>query len=115
MVSLDSFILDRPLFDAAIAQLTQEGEEEGYGAHIEGRVDWDGESDAFAQFASRSMLVEDFGPVEDPREFYSSRACRNRLAGVRLGVWMSPLWPLAKKLTPVLNSRIEAIRAAHAA
>lgn len=110
-MATDSFIVDRPLFDVALAMLKREGQDQGYGIHVDGCADWDAKGSAFAQFANRSMLLDDFGPVEDPNEFYASRDCRNRFAGVRFGKWMAPLWPFARTVTPLINTRIEALRA----
>jgi hypothetical protein len=61
---VDSYALDRDLWRAGIARLRHEGRALGYGLHRDGTCRWAGAGDAFAQLASRDMIVEDRGVLE---------------------------------------------------
>src|SRR5262245_20186887 len=66
---VDSYALDAPLWRAAMCRLASEGELIGYGAHGYGTCEWDGSGHAFAQLATRDMLVEDHGAQENMEGF----------------------------------------------
>lgn len=75
-VRVDSYIVDPPLFAAAQARLAAEGRPFGYGIHRHGTTDWDGRSDAFAQFVRDPPTPvptrRDFGIYPDVLAFYRS-------------------------------------------
>jgi transglutaminase-like putative cysteine protease len=48
-LKVDSYVVDRPLANAARARLQREGKIVGYGIHRHGTSDWDGTTDAFSQ------------------------------------------------------------------
>lgn len=85
-LGVDSYIVDKPLFDAAMARLRASGRTIGFGLHVNGRATWDGRSHSFSQFVndgSASHLSDvDFGTFDDVDEFYDSgraRTSRNPL------------------------------------
>jgi Transglutaminase-like superfamily len=75
-LKVDSYIVDRPLANAARARLQREGKIIGYGAHRNGTSDWDGTTDAFSQFVNDSahprLTTKDFGVYDDVHAFYAS-------------------------------------------
>ncbi|MEO1292093.1 MAG: transglutaminase domain-containing protein [Pseudomonadota bacterium] len=101
-IAVDSFILDRPFFDAAQAQLQAEGREIGYGTRIGASAEWDGRSGAFAQFGPE-LSESDFGVHDDAAAFHggTSQSWNRRTPILRL------VFPLA---VIGANARIEALR-----
>lgn len=75
-LSIDSYIVDRPLADAARTRLKREGKFLGYGAHRNGTSSWDGSNNAFSQFvndgAHPNLTTRDFGVFSDVQAFYAS-------------------------------------------
>lgn len=81
-VRTDSYIVDRKAFVAAQARLQAEQATMGYGVHKLGTTDWDGASDAFAQFVwcdRQNISTADYGVHADVAAFYRDVAgTRNR-------------------------------------
>lgn len=103
---VDSYIVDTPLARSARRRLTDEGLAIGYGLHADGRSQWDGRSDAFAQYVQTGRVVplgtRDHGVHADVGAFYASGAGVNRLNGLlRIGFGLFA-WQA--------NRRIEALR-----
>ncbi len=75
-LSVDSYVVDRPLANAARARLQREGKIVGYGVHRNGTSDWDGTKDAFSQFVNDgsypNLTTKDFGVYADVNAFYAS-------------------------------------------
>jgi Transglutaminase-like superfamily len=75
-LKVDSYVVDRPLANAARTRLQREGKILGYGAHRNGTSDWDGTTDAFSQFvndgAHPKLTTKDFGVYDDVHAFYVS-------------------------------------------
>lgn len=84
--SVDSYIVDRPLFYKAKQRLEQDGSEIGYGIHIDGTVDWHGTNDAFSQFVRHgripSLSTRDHGVHADVQAFYAASESWNELGFV---------------------------------
>lgn len=109
--SIDSFILDRPLHRGAVARLRREERTMGYGAHVDGQVDWDGTADAFSQLAGPEMLLRDVGAVEDVEQFFRSKRYENRIAGLRISTWLTPgYWLLGGTFEAWSNARVDRMR-----
>ena len=74
-ISVDSYIVDLPLFDAARERLKDENKQLGYGIHRNGTPHWDGRSNAFAQFVDdgsfSGLTTRDHGSYADVGEFYA--------------------------------------------
>jgi hypothetical protein len=73
-VAVDSHVMDPLLARAAQAMLIKERSDLGYGMHRLGATDWDGMHQAFAPFVATdpsSLPVHDWGPFDDPYQFYS--------------------------------------------
>ncbi|MEM8959842.1 MAG: transglutaminase-like domain-containing protein [Acidobacteriota bacterium] len=103
---VDSYILDRPLADAARTRLVAEGRVIGYGAHRDGVSIWDGASDAFSQFVDNgawpALGRNDHGVFADVGAFYASGRGVNKLnVFLRLGFGF---------FSRAANDRIAAIR-----
>lgn len=85
-VRTDSYIVDERLFWAARSRLQKEKRKLGYGIHLNGRIDWDGGSDCFAQFvddgAVTNLSDQDYGIHEDIGRFYATGQGRDQLMGV---------------------------------
>ncbi len=71
-VSTDSFIVDPPLREAALAKLRETSAQIGYGIHLEGTGNWNGRDDAFSQFvedtapsSGRAFSTRDYGVHSD--------------------------------------------------
>lgn len=72
-IRVDGYIADTVLFNAATAKLKREDQQEGYGVHVAGSIDWDGESDCFSQMADETRQVdEDLGAFDEPETLYNS-------------------------------------------
>ncbi|MGL4230671.1 MAG: transglutaminase-like domain-containing protein [Casimicrobium sp.] len=75
-LSVDSYVVDRPLANAARARLQREAKIVGYGVHRNGTTDWDGTKDAFSQFVNDgtypNLTTKDFGVYADVNAFYAS-------------------------------------------
>jgi hypothetical protein len=75
-LNVDSYIVDRPLANAARTRLQREGKIVGYGVHRNGTSDWDGTTDAFSQFvndgAHPRLTTQNFGVYDDVHAFYAS-------------------------------------------
>ncbi len=70
-ISIDSYVIDKNLFQNSIAKLKQEGLEQGYGIHSKGSIEWDGESDSFIQYVpTQRTKSKDWGNFADIEEFY---------------------------------------------
>jgi hypothetical protein len=105
--SLDSYALDRPLWEAAMARLECDRAPLGYGVHRHGSCRWRGAGDAFAQLASPDMVVEDHGVLES-------------LTALRHGRPMASPWsslcgaagdPLTALSAGSINAHLAALRA----
>jgi Transglutaminase-like superfamily len=75
-LKVDSYVVDRPLANAARAQLNREGKIVGYSVHKNGTSEWDGTKDAFSQFVNDgtypNLTTKDFGIYADVQAFYAS-------------------------------------------
>lgn len=105
---VDSYIVDRPLFEAARRRLQASGRMVGYGIHAHGRVDWDGRADNFCQFVNEGSAVGfsdmDFGVFADVPAFYASGRARTPRASLFRQFILRPLlW--------IGNRRVAALRA----
>jgi hypothetical protein len=79
-IKLDSYVLDRALYQRALARLRLSGGLVGFGVHINGRCDWDGSGDRFVQFVNdgvvRDLTDIDFGTFQDISAFNASGRSR---------------------------------------
>jgi hypothetical protein len=105
----DSYVPDKSLQLAACAKLSQEKRSMGYGVHCKGAMHWTGRRDASAQCHESdpsSLPTVDWGVADDPISFYAdaSHSELRRNFATRLK------WRLA---APLVNKRVEALRAAH--
>ncbi len=91
-VRFDSHVRDPPLVDACRARLQLEGRSLGYGLHLDGATDWDGQTEALSPTVAgdeRSLPVRDWGCYDDPYSFYSSTdEVRSKLGWGSRMVWM---------------------------
>ena len=104
--SVDAYIVDRSLFDAARTRLVSEGRSLGYGVHRDGTCEWDGATDAFSQYvrtgSDPAPSTRDYGVSADVEDFYRRGSRWNRLnIALRLGI---PLY------IPGPNARAQALR-----
>jgi transglutaminase-like putative cysteine protease len=104
--SVDAYIVDRGLFEAARARLVSEERSLGYGVHCDGTCDWDGETDAFSQYVTTGSdpapTTRDYGVYADVGDFYRRGSRWNRLnIALRLGI---PFF------IPGPNARAQALR-----
>ena len=109
---VDSYALDTPLWRAATARLRAEGALLGYGAHRDGTCRWAGAGHAFAQLATRDMVVEDHGACTDLREFQQTCV----LAGRRRMRACDPLLEFVSEAVAIasaccLNEHLDRLRA----
>ena len=107
--SVDAYIVDRSLFDAARERLFSEARSLGYGVHRDGVCDWDGKADAFSQFvrtgSDPAPTTRDYGVHADVGDFYRRGSRWNRLnIALRIGV---PFF------IPGPNARAQALRRAN--
>jgi transglutaminase-like putative cysteine protease len=105
-LSVDSYIVDKPLFAKAKRRLERETKVVGYGVHLDGTCEWNGKTDSFAQFVRTGRFPEltrsDFGVFEDVGAFYASGNGVNKFNGlVRLAFGL---------VARSANQRIEALR-----
>ncbi|WP_291011962.1 transglutaminase-like domain-containing protein [Hydrogenophaga sp.] len=105
-VAVDSHVMDPLLARAALARLDKENRDLGYGMHRRGATDWDGEQQAFAPFVAddtASLPVHDWGPFDDPYQFYSQVPEQRE----RLGIRGRLTWMVGAR---VVNRRVKALR-----
>jgi hypothetical protein len=102
-LAVDAYCVDRGLFTAARRRLVRSRQRMGFGVHVDGRHDWDGATSAMAQLAHPSMVLEDGGAFDDPRDFYRGRRYKNRMSTVeaRLYRWFG---------VDEANRRLDALR-----
>ncbi|MEA3439750.1 MAG: transglutaminase-like domain-containing protein [Chloroflexota bacterium] len=104
--SIDSYIIDTPLLNAAQDMLAREGRSLGYGVRVGSINVWDGQCDAFSQF-DHGMMIEDHGRVDDLDRYYRDKRYRNRALGLpfnRMFLFMGE-----SGVAPI-NTHIEKIR-----
>jgi hypothetical protein len=104
--SIDSYIIDIPLLNAAQDMLAREGRSLGYGVRIGSLNVWDGQCDAFSQF-DHAMTIEDHGRVDDLDRYFRDKRYRNRALGLpfnRMFLFMGE-----SGVAPI-NTHIEKIR-----
>lgn len=106
---LDSYIVDRPLRDAARLRLHAEGALLGYGCHVDAH-DWTGSGDAFSQIASDDLVVELHEPVDELDEFFDSSAYRHRVGPFRFSSFMRPFRLIAGPTIRGMNANVDALR-----
>jgi transglutaminase-like putative cysteine protease len=79
-LKVDSFIVDAPLYRAAMGKLRASGKKIGFGLHINGTSTWDGRSDSLGQFLDDGTCEDfsdvDFGIHDDVPAFYASGKAR---------------------------------------
>jgi hypothetical protein len=80
-ISVDSYVIDKRLYQNSINKLKQEKLEQGYGIHIAGTIEWDGKSDAFIQYVpSNTKGAKHWGNFSDIEEFYNkAQGTHNKL------------------------------------
>jgi Transglutaminase-like superfamily len=102
-VGMDGFILDSGMHEAATRRLRAEGRTVGYGAHVEGRVEWEGRGDVFCQMVDpASQVVRDLGVADCPDEVLQSPENVQRLPWLVQAFFAIP--------ASLMNSRIADIR-----
>ena len=77
---VDSYIPDPALFAAAKSALN-DTQEFGYGIHRDGVNEWDGNSDAFAQWTPAAGVI-DYGIFEDTQDFYAKERRAESMRGL---------------------------------
>ncbi|MEM7096670.1 MAG: transglutaminase-like domain-containing protein [Pseudomonadota bacterium] len=83
---VDSYIPDPDLFRLASMRLTEERSVMGYGIHRLGVNEWNGRTDAFAQFVESGMAKitnQDYGVFRDTAAFYAETERGEKLSGSR--------------------------------
>jgi hypothetical protein len=76
-VASDSYVVDRPLAQAALAlaKIHRDGRQLGYGVHIDGQSEWTAEHDAFIQCCNSGrvprLVRADHGYFADAEDFYA--------------------------------------------
>lgn len=104
--AIDSFVIDTPLLKGALKRLAQEGRQVGYGVRIGAVNQWDGQSDAFAQYRP-DLSSEDHGRVDDLEAYFASKHYHNKF----LGVPFNKLFlMLGEANTDSINANIEQLR-----
>lgn len=68
--SVDGYIAQKDLFEAARKRLEKEGKRYGYGVAVDGSIQFDGYSDCFVQMTAPPL--EDFGAFDSPSLMYNS-------------------------------------------
>lgn len=105
-VAVDSHVMDLPLANAALGRLKKENRRLGYGMHVSGSTSWDGVGQAFAPFSANdadSLPLRDWGPFDDPLQFYLSVPGKQG----RLALMGRVNWMLGTRL---INHRVSALR-----
>jgi transglutaminase-like putative cysteine protease len=107
-VRVDSYIVDAPLFGVASKRVREQSKTLGFGVHRDGTCQWDGRSDAFAQYvvpgSDGPLSTRDYGVHADVGAFYETGLGVNRLGPLlRLGFGF---------YARTANRRIEAARQA---
>ena len=78
---------------------------DGYGAHVDSCIEWDGRSDCMSQFVSDSMRIDGgfYGSFDEPEEFYESDDYTQKMkgAGKLMYQWFGKTW---------MNRKLNAIR-----
>lgn len=82
-IKVDSYVVDKRLAAVASKKLTASRSKAGLGIHIDGKTDWDGQSDNFIQCLDNqtipSYVLKDHGLMMDVADFYQrAPAPRNR-------------------------------------
>jgi transglutaminase-like putative cysteine protease len=82
-IKIDSYIVDKPLADAARRKLAKQRKKAGFGIHSDGNSDWDGQSDSFIQCLNnesiKNYVLKDNGIFLDVADYYrKASAPRNR-------------------------------------
>lgn len=106
-IRTDSYIVDRPLARAARARLRREDRVIGYGVHVNGVSEWDGRTNAFAQFVDDgtqpNLTTRTHGVYRDIGAFMRSDQASNLLPG--------PLKWVFRWFARAANRRADEIRA----
>jgi transglutaminase-like putative cysteine protease len=94
-IRVDSYVVDKPLADAARKRLRQSVQKAGFGIHLAGSSEWDGRSDNFIQYMDKTDIKDyvkkDHGLFADIADFYrkvpSARNRKTLISGlaIRLG------------------------------
>lgn len=94
-IKVDSYVVDKPLVEAATKKLALTKRKAGFGIHIDGKLDWDGRNDNFIQYMDnesiQNYVLKDHGLFIDVADFYQkAQKPRNRKTlfsglGIRLG------------------------------
>jgi hypothetical protein len=73
-VKVDAYIIDSQLYGYAKELLVDSNRTLGFGIHLHGSNDWDGEEDSFCQFVNNGAVLEftshHWGPHRDTLTFY---------------------------------------------
>lgn len=82
-VKVDSYVVDKRLASVASKKLAASRSKAGLGVHIDGKTDWDGQSDNFIQCLDNQTIpnyvLKDHGLMVDVADFYlNAPAARNR-------------------------------------
>jgi hypothetical protein len=108
---LDSYIVDPALRKPAVARLAQEGQRLGYGCHVTATGEWDGVSNSYAQVATPDLIIAEHPTVDEIEDFYNSENYLHRYGPVSFNTLFSPARVFTPLLLPILNARLNAIRA----
>lgn len=83
-IKVDSYVLDRQLYENALLKLKNERQKMGYGVHIDGVPEWDGKSNSFVQFVHKEGIapVMDHGTFTDSLQFYESNMYMNKMNAI---------------------------------
>ncbi len=79
--NIDSYILDTPFLNSALAKLTAEDKSFGFFTRKGATNKWNGQSDSFSQFSKEQML-EDHGRVDNLEAYFGSAQYRNKMFGL---------------------------------
>jgi Transglutaminase-like superfamily len=106
-LQVDSYVVDKPLAEAARKKLVANQRIAGFGIHLNGSTQWNGRTHSFIQCMNDGVIpnyvLKDHGLFSDVNEFYQKvQQARNRLnflssLGIRIGV-------------PSINRHIQKIR-----
>jgi transglutaminase-like putative cysteine protease len=105
--TIDSYILDTPYLEAALAKLSAESKSSGYFTRKGATNKWDGRSNSFSQF-SKDLMREDHGRVDDLEAYYGSPKYRNKMFGVLRWNTMNML--MCGGSVALVNSGLEKLR-----